>query len=218
MKIDAISSTIHQLFEKGYLTEKETTLLLSDLIVATNDVANIAGTYGCFLSKWSSASQNTLLMKSRKLRAKPIHYKTMNTDVFGISSAPNDIVYFDPPYTKRQYASYYHIPETIVLGDCPVVEGVSGLRPWKDRASVFCYKTKALNALVSLVTSQNAGCIYISYSDDGHIELSDLIKALEKTGEVTIYKLGTISRYNSHSNVKKTSSSVEEYLIKYARL
>ena len=40
-----------------------------------------------------------------------------------------DTVYLDPPYTKRQYAAYYHILETISLGDEPIVEGICGIRP-----------------------------------------------------------------------------------------
>ncbi|MFR7732930.1 MAG: DNA adenine methylase [Collinsella sp.] len=35
------------------------------------------------------------------------------------------IVYLDPPYTKRQCASYCHIPETIAYHDEPAVEGVA---------------------------------------------------------------------------------------------
>ena len=40
-----------------------------------------------------------------------------------------DTVYLDPPYTKRQYAAYYHILEAISLGDEPIVEGICGIRP-----------------------------------------------------------------------------------------
>ena len=34
-----------------------------------------------------------------------------------------DAVYADPPYTKRQYAAYYHILETIAAGDRPLISG-----------------------------------------------------------------------------------------------
>lgn len=58
-------------------------------------------------------------------------------DVFDVPNAAHDLVYLDPPYTKRQYASYYHILETVALGDEPEVKGVAGLRPWKNLASDF---------------------------------------------------------------------------------
>jgi adenine-specific DNA methylase len=98
-----------------------------------------------------------------------VDYLVTTEDVFAIKSRPNDVIYLDPPYTKRQYASYYHVLETITLGDNPGVEGVAGLRPWKSRASVFCYKAKALQALVKLASSQGANRVLISYSEElGH--------------------------------------------------
>ena len=57
--------------------------------------------------------------------------------------AESDVV-TRPADTKRQYAAYYHILETIAHGDEPVVEGITGLRPWKSKASDFCYKRRAL--------------------------------------------------------------------------
>ena len=53
--------------------------------------------------------------------------------------------------TKTTYSSYYHLLETITLGDRPQVEGVSGLRPWRDKASPYCYKAHALKALRGLI-------------------------------------------------------------------
>ncbi|MFR7670984.1 MAG: DNA adenine methylase [Collinsella sp.] len=81
-------------------------------------------------------------------------------DVFTLETSPSDIVYLDPPYTKRQYASYYHIPETIAYHDEPAVEGVAGLRPWKKMASPFCYKTKALNAILECIAGLDASACF----------------------------------------------------------
>lgn len=217
MKIDAITQMIHKLYLNNKITTKEKTLLLSDLVVASNNVANIAGTYGCFLSKWSPPSRKQIKLAPRKLRDEAINYSTSNIDVFSLTSKPEDVVYFDPPYTKRQYASYYHIPETICIGDEPPVEGISGLRPWKDRASVFCYKTKAMNALTALVRKQDANTCFISYSDDGHIELEPFVQILSETGTTIPHQLDKISRYNSHSTQNNDKIDVREYLIEYHR-
>jgi len=51
-KIDAIRKEIKILRKKDLVTEYEHSLLLHDLIMAANDVANIAGTYGHYLSKF----------------------------------------------------------------------------------------------------------------------------------------------------------------------
>lgn len=216
-RIDGATNLIHAWKREGVISDKEFSLLLATLIFAVNDVANIAGTYGCFLSKWTQQSMNQLNIVPLELRRNAVNYSVSNLDVFQVNSRTCDVVYFDPPYTKRQYASYYHILETIVRGDEPIVEGVAGLRPWKDNASVFCYKTKALKALVKLVISQNADRVLISYSNDGHIQLDELKNELEKTGYVELTEIGTIGKYRPNQIASSSGSDVNEYLIEYRK-
>ena len=216
-RIDGATNLIHAWKREGVISDKEFSLLLSTLIFAVNDVANLAGTYGCFLSKWTQQSMNQLNIVPLELRRNAVNYSVSNLDVFQVNSRACDVVYFDPPYTKRQYASYYHILETIVRGDEPIVEGVAGLRPWKDNASVFCYKTKALKALVKLVISQKADRVLISYSNDGHIQLDEFKKELEKTGYVEITEIGTIGKYRPNQIASSSGSDVNEYLIEYRK-
>ena len=51
-RIDSVRLFIHQLKESNAITDIEHSLLIHDLIMAVNDVANIAGTYGHYLSKF----------------------------------------------------------------------------------------------------------------------------------------------------------------------
>ncbi|MCS5874311.1 DNA adenine methylase [Klebsiella pneumoniae subsp. pneumoniae] len=92
-----------------------------------------------------------LKLECRKLKNYNIKIDVSIGDVFSVKNKAYDLVYLDPPYTKRQYASYYHILETIAFGDEPIIEGVSGLRPGKIRHLLFCYKRKAL------ITLSNSG-------------------------------------------------------------
>lgn len=216
-RIDGASALIHGWRREGRISDREFSLLLATLISAVNDVANIAGTYGCFLSKWTSQALGPLTFKPLSLRKRPVRYEVSTLDVFEVESRPADVVYLDPPYTKRQYAAYYHILETLVKGDEPSVEGVSGLRPWRDSASVFCYKVKALRALVGLAASQGAGRVLISYSNDGHIQLDQLAAELEKTGRIEVVELGSIGRYRPNQTASMNRSDVKEYLIDYKR-
>lgn len=216
-KIDAISATIHHWKNEKTISRKEFVLLMSDLIQAVNNVANIAGTYGCFLSRWTAQAKENLALSTSSLKKVQTIYKTSNCDVFAVESHPEDIVYFDPPYTKRQYASYYHILETIVCGDQPEVTGVSGLRPWKDKASVFCYKTKALNALSELILKQKANRVILSYSNEGHIRLEELVDRLSPYGEVLLVELKTIGRYRPNRTAVENSAEVNEFLVDFRR-
>ena len=216
-KIDAATETVHQWRRDDRISEKEFALLISDIILATNSVANIAGTYGCFMSKWTSTAQIKFHIVPRQLRQNPVNFEVMNVDVFDVPSSRNDVVYLDPPYTKRQYASYYHIQETIVRGDHPKVEGVCGLRPWEDCSSVFCYKRKALDSLISLISKQKAEVVYLSYSDEGHVNLDELKFKLNSIGETAIHPLGTIGRYRPNKVAFDNGDSVHEYLLEFRR-
>lgn len=216
-RIDAIINEIQSWLKNNEITEKEHTLLMMNLISASNDVANIAGTYGCFLSKWSGQADNEIELKPSLLRENKVNYISSNLDVFNINSDDDDVMYLDPPYTKRQYASYYHLLETIVCGDAPLVDGVSGLRPWKEKASVFCYKTKALKALTELILSQKAYRVVLSYSNEGHVVLDNLLDELKPYGKVDLVELSTIGRYTPNKIAVSNSTEVKEYLIDFHR-
>lgn len=215
--IDAARAQIAKWVEDGQITDSEERLLIADLISAANRVANIAGTYGCFLSRWQNSAQQPLRLKPRELKKEAAELVATVADVAELRPASSDLVYLDPPYTKRQYASYYHILETIAVGDEPEVEGVSGLRPWKDKASAFCYKTKALDALVSLVERVESRRVLISYSCEGHVDLDDLCSALERSGSVECTPVHGVGRYRPNRTASANGNSVTEYILSYAR-
>lgn len=211
--IDAMRALIARWSDDGVIDEVEERLLIADLFGALNRVANIAGTFGCFLSKWTSQSQREITVRCRELKTLTTVVEATVGDVFNVPNNTQDLVYLDPPYTKRQYASYYHILETVALGDEPLVEGVAGLRPWKDRASDFCYKTRALSTLSSLLQCLNAKKILLSYSSEGHICMEDMRLELSKIGKETIYPLGPIGRYRPNKVAGSTGSDVNEFLV-----
>lgn len=216
-RIDGVRVQIAKWYIDKTITEQEHSLLLANLMSATNDVANIAGTYGCFLSKWTRQSERSLQIACSELFERPVDYKKACNDVFELECGPEDYVYIDPPYTKRQYASYYHILETIAQEDEPTVEGVAGLRPWEHNASVFCYKLKAQKALVKLISQLTADKVILSYSDDGHVNIDSLEAELKQTGSVEVINLQSIGSYRPNQTAGLRKSQVDEYLIVYTK-
>lgn len=212
-RIDSMRELIEEWFEGGKITDIEKRLLIADLFGALNRVANIAETFGCFLSKWSPQATKPISMRTRELKAHRTIVETSVGDVFNVRASKDDVVYLDPPYTKRQYASYYHILETVALADEPRVEGVAGLRPWQDKASDFCYKARALNTLTSLIDGLQAERILLSYSSEGHVDMQDLKKALAKIAPATMHPLGKIGRYRPNQTASDNNSIVDEYLV-----
>lgn len=215
--LDAARAQIAAWCGDGLLSDCEERLLVADLMSAANRVANIAGTYGCFLSKWQSSALKSVQFKPRILKDTTSSLVATVADVSDMRPGVDDLVYLDPPYTKRQYASYYHILETIALGDEPVVEGVSGLRPWKHKASEFCYKTKALDALVGLVQRIQSRRVVISYSCQGHIGLEDLCSALERSGNVDLVPIHGVGRYRPNVAASSNGDTVTEYVLSFRR-
>ena len=211
-KIDGMRAQIDGWRRDGRINDAETCVLIADLMGAANRVANTAGTYGCFLSRWQRQSLANIELVARTIpRTAPTATMTSG-DVVDLHCEPEDTVYFDPPYTKRQYAAYYHILETIALGDEPTVEGVGGIRPWKDKASDYCYKVRAAGALESLVEACTARRVFLSYSADGHVPLDVLASGLANVGTVRLYELDQVGRYRPNRAASRAGSEVQEVL------
>jgi len=212
-RLDAMRRVIARWTESGKLSWLEQQLLLSDLMQAANTVANISGTYGSFLKSWSASALKPVQLVARPLSPTKTDLQATTQDAFELETTPDDTVYLDPPYTKRQYGAYYHLLETLHAGDAPVVGGVTGLRPWQDRASVFCYKRKALGALTRLILGTKAQRILLSYSNEGHVKQDHLVNALSEAGKVTVHALQTIGRYRPNARASAAGGTVDEYVI-----
>ena len=216
-RIDGIRFRIEEWSRQNLVGRAEKIVLLADLIEAANSVANIAGTYGCFLRSWTRASLSRLSLEPRTLLPFNTQREVNVGDALEAACLQHDLVYLDPPYTKRQYAAYYHLIETIAAGDEPNVSGVCGLRPWQHLSSPFCYKRRAVNAMVDLVLRLPARRVLISYSSEGHINLDELRVRLSGTGNVSIHKLREVGRYRPNATASANGMSVNEYLVEFQR-
>jgi adenine-specific DNA-methyltransferase len=119
-----------------------------------------------------------------------------------------DGVYADPPYTKRQYAAYYHVLETIVRNDEPEVFGKTGLREWREHASAFCYRKRCRAALIQLVQSLRCRHFFLSYSDDGHLSDEEIRSILSPFGAISVSEQG-YRRYRSSARAHTRTSVCE---------
>ena len=212
-RIDAIRRSIEDLLAVGDVTEVEYRVLIADLLQATNAVANTAGTYGCFLRDWTSVALKPLRLKPRELLRLDTEVTLEIGDVNSLRTDPTDVVYLDPPYTKRQYAAYYHILESIAYGDAPEVSGVTGLRPWRHNASVFCYSRLAQDAVTDLLLRIAGSRVFMSYSSDGFVDLSELVGVLQAKGETArLCAIQEIGRYRPN-RVAGEQAAVQEWLV-----
>ncbi|WP_066066177.1 DNA adenine methylase [Neobacillus soli] len=201
-KIDAIRHQIGIWKDNNFITEDEEALLLASLLNAVNKVANIAGTYGAFLKEWDKRAFNPLNLERMAVECTSsprLNHEVYQMDVLEL--APNiqaDVVYLDPPYNFRQYGAYYHILETIAIGDSPFIDGKTGLRPWKDKKSDFCYSDKAASALTQLVNNLDCKHIFLSYNADGVLQHEEILEILSSKGNVDFIDVN-FQRYKSNN-------------------
>lgn len=210
-KIDAIREKIKEWKLEAKITDIEHPLLLVSLIEAVNNVANISGTYGCFLKKFDDNALKPLELKPFNfVPGRLDHIITMEDTFQAAHDTQSEVIYLDPPFTKRQYATYYHIPETIAMEDEPELIGKTGIRAWKEKASDFCYKRKALKALEMLIKILFPRDIFLSYSSDGHMEKQEILQLMESFGKTNIYEYKQ-KRFNSNKKINN-HTSLHEYL------
>ena len=203
--IDGIRDGIRGLASAGALTEVEHSVLLHHLILATNKVANISGTYGYFRRTISGPALRPLTFESIDFEPTPGHHTVLQGPVEDLASTlSTDAVYLDPPYTKRQYAGNYHVLETLAREDEPVAVGDGGLRPWTDQASDFCYRRSAGQAFRETLKRLDVPHVFISYSEDGQVQEDELFSILSDFGRVTLHEQPHV-RYRSNDRVKDGS-------------
>jgi adenine-specific DNA-methyltransferase len=211
-KIDAIRGWIRRLKEEKLITEIEHSLLTHDLVMAANDVANIAGTYGHYLSKMVERAKVPIVLTPTQLilRNDAGSHKVYQARAEDLASRLScDLCYVDPPYMKRQYAANYHVLETLGRGDEPEAIGVSGLRPWRDQYSNFCTKTKIRDSFRKMINDMECSDFLVSYSEDGLLSIEDLKKLFNEFGEV---KMQAVANKRFKSNNSKLAPVLTEYL------
>jgi adenine-specific DNA-methyltransferase len=209
-KIDAIRAKIIEWRAFG-LNDDACDLLLHDLILAVNDVANIAGTYGYYRSSWNNSSLKPLELQASKRIPYSDKHTVLQGKVEDTASTFNvDGCYLDPPYTKRQYGGNYHILETLAQEDTPIPAGEGGLRDWSPQASDYCYKRHVRTAFHKTIKQLDARWIFLSYSEDGHIPENELLDLLSEYGTVERLEM-PLERYRSNAKVNK-KGQVQEHL------
>lgn len=203
--IDGIRHGIRELARSGAVTEVEHSVLLHHLILATNKVANISGTYGYFRRSVSGPALRPLTFEPINFEPTPGQHSVLQGLVEELASTlRTDAVYLDPPYTKRQYAGNYHVLETLAREDEPVATGDGGLRPWTDQASDFCYRRSAGEAFRETLKRLGVPHVFISYSEDGQVQEDELVSILSDFGKVIVHEQPHI-RYRSNDRVKDGS-------------
>lgn len=213
LRIDFIRTTIEEWKESKLISEAEYYYLLACLIEGVPYVSNISGTYGAYLKHWDKRTYNDFKMIKLDVKNNAKVNKCFNEDGNDlIKKIEGDIIYIDPPYNSRQYLPNYHLLETIALYDNPEIYGVTGLRPYNDIKSKYCYKKDVKKVFEALIKDAKFKHIIMSYSTDGIMSIDEIEEILKKYGNSETYKLYRIPYRKYVSKHKQESKELEELI------
>jgi len=211
-KIDTIRQEIEKLYLSKELNEDEYYYYLTSLLEASDKVANTASIYSAYLKKIKKTALKELTLVSLDITetgSNNISYQKDANEL--IKEIKGDILYLDPPYNHRQYGSNYHIYNTILKYDLDEIEvkGVTGMRTWEK--SDYCSKVKALETFENLIKNINFKYTFISYNNEGIMNIDDVRNVLSKYGECHLHTT-EYKTYKADSNRQNKSKNTQEYL------
>ena len=213
-RCDAIRGKIENWKNNKKITDDEYYFLLASLLESVDKQANTASVYGAFLKSLKLSAQRLFILKPAQLVINDQSHKVFNDDVNKlISKVKGDILYLDPPYNQRQYATNYHLLETIAKYDEPTIYGKTGLRNYESQKSLYCSRNKVKGAFKDLILKANVKYIFLSYNNEGLMtpeEIKDILSIRGKYGVFTRpYK-----RFRADTDQKKNykNDKTMEYL------
>ncbi|MCG3669081.1 DNA adenine methylase [Aliarcobacter butzleri] len=211
-KCDAIRKQIENWKNLDLINYNEYYFLLASLIKSVDKHANVLSVYGAYLKYFKNIALKNLIIEPCELIKNDKSHKVYNQDANKlIRTISSDILYLDPPYNSRQYATNYHLLETIAKYDNPKIHGKTGLREYKEQKSLYCLKTFATETLKDLIKNANTKYIFLSYSNEGIISKDDIKNILENKGEYGCFEIKH-NRYKSDSNRTYKANHTIEYL------
>lgn len=175
------------------LTEKEFHVLLASLIYSADKIANTVGHFDAYIKKAIAEKPLPFDLINHSSQNK---FKIFQQDANElVRTQKADVVYLDPPYNSRQYSRFYHVYETLVKWDKPILSGVA-MKPPADNMSEYC-RQNAPAVFADLVTHIQAKYIVVSYnntyfsksnSSRNKIELQHIQNTLNQRGKTQIFQ------------------------------
>lgn len=211
-KCDAIRQKIEHWRNEKKISDDEYFFLLCSLLESVDKVANTASVYGAFLKTLKNSAMKSLDIIPAEIILGTGKYKVFNCDANSIiNKIDADVLYLDPPYNQRQYATNYHILETIARYDNPKIHGKTGLRGYSNQKSAYCSRSLVRESFKDLVQNSHSKYIFLSYNNEGLMTPSEVKEIMSVKGEYGCYKM-KYQRFKADSRRDYSANSTTEYL------
>ncbi|HJC03334.1 MAG TPA: Dam family site-specific DNA-(adenine-N6)-methyltransferase [Candidatus Ligilactobacillus avistercoris] len=222
-KIDFIRSKINEFKSSGIISENEYIFLLASLLESVMRISNTSGTYEAFFKTWENRAKNDLILKPLTIEKKPIY--SYENSIFSenandlVRKVKGDIAYIDTPYTVTQYASAYHLLETITLNDNPILVGKTGRRV-NRRMSEYNRRSKVADQFHDLFRQIQFKSVVVSYSNQALLSLDELINIIKEyavSGSIDVKKIRFKEYRNLNKSQKANGKCLQEFLIYFEK-
>lgn len=212
IKCDSIRKEIEKLFQDDYITADEYFFLLACLLENIDKYANTASVYAAFLKKLKTSAQKDFVISPVETICSAKRQFVFNTDANElIKNIKTDILYLDPPYNERQYASNYHLLETIAKYDNPIVSGKTGLREYKEQKSLYCRRQTVVKTFADIIRHANTKYIFLSYNNEGLMSFDEIKAIMSIRGQYGCFTQGH-NRFKADKNRNYSANSTTEYI------
>lgn len=207
-RIDAIIAAIDGEADSGAVTELEARVLRCSLAASMDRVANTAGTYYAYLKSPTRRSLRPFEFRFIRPVSGAQGCTASKTDAEDfVTRREFDILYLDPPFNRRNYARYYHLPDQIAAGTEIQAQGKSGQNPRKVPQSEFNCTSLALASLERVIAAAKFKTLFVQYSSSGLIPTDSLEQMLLQKGTVSRHEVSCLG-YTTRKGSNRRSSQI----------
>lgn len=201
-------------YKSHNINRHEYCILLASLLYSFDRCANTVGHYEAYI-KGKEIRANFVFGLIEPIKTNneiQIFRKDSNELAESISA---DVAFIDPPYNSRQYSRFYHVMETIVKWDKPVLSGTA-MKPPEENMSGYCRNT-APELFEDLISKLKVKYIVVTYnntydskssSSKNKITLEQIKSILEKRGKTLIFDMD----YRRFNAGKTDASNHKEFV------
>lgn len=215
MKIDFIRTKIEEWYKKEKINKQEYFYLIACLLESVWKISNVAWVYWSFLRTWDSrALKDMKFIDLEDFSNNNIFKNEVHNNIIEIliDDIKWDILYLDPPYTKNQYSTQYHILETIALYDNPEIFWKTWHREVVSKNSNFSKDWSVHIEFERLVKKANFKYIILSYNSVWIMSKEYIERVLKRYWKEETYECRQIN-YKQYLNSKaKKNEEHFEYL------
>jgi len=169
------------------LTRRETALLVASLLNSMDAVANTAGTYYAYLKKFHRKALKPFRFEWFPVIGGRYVGEALHGDALScLKGKVFDVLYLDPPYNERNYASYYHLPESMSRLTRPKTnpERASGIPTGVHPGAICIRNGMRIEYIEALATNVGWRHLVVHYCDGALIPLNIMRERLSRFGRV----------------------------------